>query len=287
MKNILPKTWDNKYLKTGTSSSINYNFNHGSEGGNIRILNAQRTAIKFIEKFFSAIKALSSKPVFIITADKVIINIFYYVPTKNTIKKYNVKNQWKGKIRNKMKNNVSLDRNTINFLGDLLSNFFNRPVELRLIKLHYPYLDRTILAKYIRLNTKKYKFKKIQGKVFAKTPVIKYLNPLKLKRASQLPSYIVGIKVKLSGRLKTERVRPRKTVQTANIGQFSTLHNTLLDFGSYTGKNNHGAYTIKVCIRQKPMCNPKKSLNLSPITWNPKLETSKSSFHDSIKPSNS
>nr|YP_010044448.1 ribosomal protein S3 [Trichosporon inkin]QPF23689.1 ribosomal protein S3 [Trichosporon inkin] len=224
-------------------SSNNYNFNLGSTKGNINTLNREMLRTKIIDHFFSPIKALSSKPNYTVTTDKVIINVFYYTTQK---KKY-------GKIKLNSKKHLKikvLNRNTVNNLGDLLSKLFDRQVELQFVKLNYPYLNRTILAKYIRHNTNKYKFRPIKGSLFRKRPIVKNVESNETY-SMNLPSHIVGMKIKISGRLKTERVLPRKTVSITKIGGFNGQKDLLIEYGSHTSKNKHRAFTVKVSISQK------------------------------------
>lgn len=226
-------------------SSNNYNFNLGSTKGNINTLNREMLRTKIIDHFFSPIKALSSKPNYIVTRDKVIVNVFYYIPREKNLnlKKIN-------KLNLKNSNIKGLNRNTVNNLGDLLSKLFDRQVELQFVKLNYPYLNSTILAKYIRHNTNKYKFRRIKGSLFRKRPIVKNVESNEAY-SMNLPSHIVGMKIKISGRLKTERVRPRKTVSITKIGGFNGQKDLLIEYGSHTSKNKHGAFTVKVWISQK------------------------------------
>lgn len=225
---IMTQNLQNNFLTEGNVRSTGISFTKGSKAGSLAMLNAQRVSNKMLDHFFSPIEALSSKPVYTYTTDKVIINVFYFIPKRNR----------------------ALNNNTINNLGELLSKVFGRPVELRLVKLHYPYLNSTILAKYIGMNADKYKFRQIKRKIIGKSPIIKDIDSPKVL-SSQLPSHIVGIKIRISGRLVTERVRPRQTVVTTQIGSFVNDNKSLIDCGSYTGKNIHGAYTIKVWISQR------------------------------------
>lgn len=227
MKNILTQSLAKYFLPGGNVSSTAYNFNNGSSTGSVAMLNAQRSAIKLIQHFFSPIKALASKPVFTVTASKVIINLFYFIP--------------KG---------AALNNNTINNLGNVLSKLFGRPVELRLTKLHYPYLDSYILAQYIALNTLNSTFVTIQDILFDKASIVKTTESAKVL-ASELPSQIVGIKIRVSGRLVTERSKPRQTVQTAQIGSFAKDNKALVDAASFSTKNKKGAFTVKVWISQR------------------------------------
>lgn len=226
MKGILTNSLAKYYLPGGNVLSTSYNFNNSTSANTI--LNSQRIAIKIIDNFFSPIQALASKPVFTITTGKVIVNVFYYISD----------------------NNLALNTNTINNLGDVLSKVFGRPVELRLVKLYYPYLNRYILAQYIALVTDQNKFSRIMLKLLGKVSIV---NDIKAPRtlASDLPSQIIGIKVQVSGRLVSERSRPRSTVQTAQIGSFVNDKLSLIDYASFNTKNAKGAFTVKVWISQR------------------------------------
>lgn len=227
MKNILTKSLAKYYLSSiGQASTISHSFDSGIRS--LSLLNATRTANKLMRHFFSPINALSSKPVFTVTSDTVIIHVFYYMPLAGQ----------------------TLNNNTVNNLGEVLSGLFGRVVELRLVKLHYPYLNSYILAQHIALNAQNHKLVKILRRLFGYVAPVK--NTLSLEvLASTLPSHIVGLKVRVSGRLITERSRPRQTVQTAQIGSFSKSNLSLVDSACYTSSNKKGAFTVKVWISQR------------------------------------
>ncbi len=207
--------------------------------------NATRVATRLIEHFFSPIRALASKPTFTMTSSdssmstkqdlplrgsKVIVNIFYYIASKEE----------------------ALSDSTVNNLGQVLSKLFKRPVELRLVRLHYPYLNSYILAQYIAINSNRYNFTRIQRAIFNALRAVKATSLEASAGSDQvLPSYITGMKIRVSGRLVTQRSVPRQTVQTAQIGSFSGQNN-VIDSASYTSKNKKGAFTIKVWISQLP-----------------------------------
>jgi ribosomal protein S3 len=226
MKNILTQSLAKYFLPGGNVLTTGHNFDNGV--GSVNMLNATRSGIKLIAHFFSPINALAGKPVFTVTADSVIVHVFYYIPDT-------------GK---------ALNNNTVNNLGDALSSLFGRPVELRLVKLHYPYLNSYILAQYIALNTQDYTLVQIVRRIFGSIVPVKNTQSVNVL-ASDLPSHIVGIKVRVSGRLMTERSRPRQTVQTAQIGSFAKGNLSLVDSASFTTKNKKGAFTIKVWISQR------------------------------------
>jgi ribosomal protein S3 len=202
--------------------------------------NNNRQASKLIENYFSQVQALAGKPLFSMQESKMVINVFYFIATKEQ----------------------ALDNSTVNSLGEVLSKLYKRPVELRLVRLHYPYLNSFILAQYIAMNTRKYNFKAIMNSLFSAVRE----SVMATGSSTSLPSQIVGLKVKISGRLATQRSVPRQTTQTAQIGSFSSsvVENKanmtsdsrgpvkgIVEHAAFTSKNKKGAFTVKVWISQK------------------------------------
>jgi hypothetical protein len=234
MKNILQNLWCD--ITSGDANVANgnrvpltaHNFNYQAD-------NVVRVATKVIEQFFSPIRALASKPTFTMTSSdteggKVIVNVFYYIANKEQ----------------------ALSDSTINSLGQVLSKLFKRPVELRFVRLHYPYLNSYILAQYIAINSNRYNFTRIQRAIFNALRPVKASSLADSTGSDQLvPAFITGMKIRVSGRLVTQRSVPRQTVQTAQIGSFSGQHN-VIDYASFTSKNKKGAFTVKVWISQVP-----------------------------------
>ena len=93
-----------------------------------------------IQSFFAQFKILAGVPQFIFTTNKVIVQVPYY-----------------GKL---------LTETKINALVTRLSLIC--PIELRLVRLQYPYLDSSILAKYLGLNAGKYNFLRMKKMLFKK-----------------------------------------------------------------------------------------------------------------------
>lgn len=232
MKNILTQNLAKYFLPGGNVQATGHNFDNGV--GNAKMLNGTRSAIKLIAHFFSPINALASKPVFTVTSNAVIVHVFYYIPTTS------------GREQ-------ALNSNTVNNLGEALSSLFERPVELRLVKMHNPYLNSYILAQYIALNTQDYTLVQIVRRIFGSMSPVKEsaISTLSNELSSAPLGAVVGIKVRVSGRLMTERSRPRQTVQTAQIGSFSKDNLSLVDSASFTTKNKKGAFTVKVWISQR------------------------------------
>jgi ribosomal protein S3 len=222
----LTKNYTDSYL---ASTSINgYSFDKSSSVGQVSTLNACRVRNKVIKYFFAPIKALSSKPVFTISREGVTVSLFYYTGNDT----------------------VKLNDNKINRLGRVLSAIFGRQVKLEFVKLYYPHMNRSILAQFLRINAANYNFRRLKGKLFKKVRITKNAESTK-RQSLNLPSHIIGIKVQISGRLETERVRPRKTVSTAQLGAItSDSKGFMLDYGTFTSKNTKGAFTVKVWIGQ-------------------------------------
>jgi hypothetical protein len=227
---------------------------------------------------------LISKPVFIITPDKITIQLFYYLFIPNLLKlkqinlykknkKYkNIKlimrrrelinkhiifKQQISKYRRFKKTKINLLNlssnaltkvfsNKFKILCNILSNLFKKPVELNLTRLHYPYFDSNILVNLLGIMINKIKLRIIIRKLFANT-VIKNLNSVNLNRNNNIiPAFLTGINIKVAGRLLTQKVVPRKTVKTIIRGASARSKVNFLDVATYNSKNKRGAFSITV-----------------------------------------
>jgi len=146
-----------KILQQNLSAGAQVKFNSLGPllGNGPQVITGMKTATKLIEHFFSPLRILVSKAVFTLSSSgsnqgKVVINLFYYIASRDQ----------------------TLSDSTINSLGEALSKLLQRPVELRLVRLHYPYLNSYILAQYVAINTKKYNFTRIQRAIFAAVQVV-------------------------------------------------------------------------------------------------------------------
>lgn len=129
----------------------------------------------------------------------------------------------------------------------ILGKLYQREVKIIATKLHYPYLNSTILAQYLAQNSRSNNFLQFQEAILSYPSL----------HLSSLPSSIAGMKIQLSGRITTEAVIPRITVKSSLLGAFTskTVGNSKnpfhIDYGKYTTKNELGAFTIKVWIAQQ------------------------------------
>nr|UIX25262.1 ribosomal protein S3 [Tricholoma matsutake]UIX25293.1 ribosomal protein S3 [Tricholoma matsutake]UIX25321.1 ribosomal protein S3 [Tricholoma matsutake]UIX25349.1 ribosomal protein S3 [Tricholoma matsutake]UIX25377.1 ribosomal protein S3 [Tricholoma matsutake] len=239
---------------------------------------------KLLARSFKAMYCLISKPVFVMTPDKIIIQLFYFLFIPNILKikkiqlnkngkrkkiskklwfkkKKNFRKQYrkfrkiKFNVRQKLRklSNVVITKvfkKNFKLLSEILSHFFNKPVHLDLIRLHYPYHDSNILVNLLGIMINKIKLRIIFRKLFEKA-VIKNLNKVTGKTNYEiLPAFLSGINIKVAGRLLTHRVIPRKTVKTIRRGAAAPGKINFSDVARFTNKNKRGAFSITVSSGQ-------------------------------------
>jgi hypothetical protein len=66
------------------------------------------------------------------------------------------------------------------------------------------------------------------------------------KRFSALPGYLTGISLKFAGRLPTQRIVPRKTVKTKDIGSVARKKAILVETARFSNKNRRGSFSITI-----------------------------------------
>jgi hypothetical protein len=154
-------------------------------------------------------------------------------------------------------------QNKFKIICAILSNKFNKPVELQLIRLHHPYHDSNILVNLLSLNIKN-KRKKARiavQKIYNRKPVKNFNDPI-LKnplittegglqgKGNILPAFLSGLNIKIAGRLMGEPIIPRITTKVFGTGASATGKVNYLDVARITKKNRKGAYTIKITSGQ-------------------------------------
>jgi len=172
--------------------------------------------------------SLISKPIIIITPNKVVIQLFYYL---NKYYSNNILNINKHKLQSLCLN---------------LSKIYKKPVELELDRLHYPYYDSNILSNMIGLISNIVKLRFIFKKLFT-IAKIKKTNKFSNKY-SIIPSYLSGFKIRVAGRLLTQRVIPRLTVKTIQRGTLARGKAKFVDSARFTNKNKRGSFSITITM---------------------------------------
>ena len=237
-----------------------------NKANRVNMMSRQKQTVSIIQSYFTCLGNLSSenkiivgKPVFTVTADKVIVEIFYYRPKLNLTDI-----------------NVATLGNALTRCWHLYLStpkFEKRPkmMELRLIRLNHSTLDSSIFVQYLTANTNKYSFNRILDMIKNNTSLSSF-NPKKLDNNQadsiissidekqmvngtelvasnnlELPiTHLTGVKIKLSGRLTTQRSGPRQTVQAGRIGSSAKGSYGTVDYSKHTSKNKLGAFTMKV-----------------------------------------
>jgi hypothetical protein len=132
----------------------------------------------------------------------------------------------------------------LKIISQLLARYFKKPVEFEIIKLNYPYYNSNIFVKFLGFIINKTKIRIIKTKFFSRAKII---NPTVLsKKNSTIPSYVAGIKIRVAGRLLTQRVIPRKTVKTFTKGSLARGKVIYLETARFTNKNKRGAFSITI-----------------------------------------
>jgi hypothetical protein len=170
---------------------------------------------------------LISKPLFIITPNKVVIQLFYYL------------NKFYSK-----KNLLNINNEKLQSLCLILSKIYKKPVELELDRLHYPYYDSNILSNMIGLISNIVKLRFIIKKLFT-IAKIKKTNKI-INKYSIIPSYLSGFKIRVAGRLLTQRVVPKLTVKTIQRGTLTRGKAQFVNSARFTNKNKRGSFSITV-----------------------------------------
>jgi hypothetical protein len=269
----------NKGISINYSNIIGFNFN--SENNKLF-----KDIYNLLVYSFKSMLCLISKPIFVVTPNKIIIQLFYYLFIPNILKskkiyKFGDKRRnnlriyltWK-KRRNKIKklyrkfrkininNRIKLRKlylynitqifpNKFKNLCEILSNLFKKPVELDLIRLHYPYNDSNILANFLAIMINRIKLRIIIKKLFGNAILKnKKFSGTKTNKLNIIPAFLSGINIKVGGRLLNNRIVPRKTVKTIRRGAVAKGKINYLDVARYTNKNKRGAYSITVSSGQ-------------------------------------
>lgn len=193
-------------------------------------MSMQRQALSIIKSFFAKYQSLVGKPVISVSPDKVIVQLFYYAPTE------------------------ILTNASIAALGDALTRCFfspgsaggTRTVELRLVRINHSALDSSIFAQYLTANGGKYSFNRILDMLKGSLPTVVSEGSVDENSDTPTSAHITGVKIKLSGRLTTQRSGPRQTVQAGRLGSSAKGQFGTVDYSQHTAKNKLGAFTMKV-----------------------------------------
>jgi len=209
--------------------NIVYQFNKNNKGIQNSSVGINKNVFTLLESTFLSMSSLISKPIIVITPNKVVIQLFYY------LNKYYSNNKL-----------LNINNDKLQSLCLNLSKIYKKPVELELDRLHYPYYDSNILSKMIGLISNIVKLRFIIKKLFT-IAKIKKTNK-NINKYSIIPSYLSGFKIRVAGRLLTQRVIPRLTVKTIQRGTLARGKAKFVDSARFSNKNKRGSFSITVTM---------------------------------------
>lgn len=150
---------------------------------------------------------------------------------------------------NKLQNNsmfLNIYNQKLKILSQLLSKIFNKPVQLELIRLHYPFYDPNIIVNLLSYLSENVKIRRLLGKIYKSALITKPTANIQRKRFSVIPGYLTGLTIKFAGRFPTQKIVPRKTVKTEKIGSLARKKAVLVETARFSNKNRRGSFSISV-----------------------------------------
>ena len=242
IKSLSPSLWIapmNRFnSEVANNSTITYNFNNNFKKFKL-------TSI--LENSLFSMDRLISKPVLNIKPNKVIINLFFYLsPSSKASFNLSPEVQLTNLLKSKSQQ--------LQALCAFLSKKFKKPIELELVRLHHPSLESNILANtigYIAKNTRK-TFRVIMLKLFKSTKIKKF-NEFKYiyNIRNFKPTALGGIRIKLGGRLLSQRIVPRFTSRTIQRGNLGKTKADFISTSRFTSKNKRGAFSFTITMGHK------------------------------------
>ena len=133
-------------------------------------------------------------------------------------------------------------------LCSILSKILNKPVVLDLIPLKLPFFDDNILVKAIGMMCNKIPVRTFFNFIFRRSVLYSKSQAHYNYRYSVTRSFLAGIKIKIGGRLMTQKVIPRISSRVLQRGPTSPSKVTYVDWSRVNLKNRRGAHSITVTM---------------------------------------
>lgn len=98
----------------------------------------------------------------------------------------------------------------------------------------------------------KIKLHRIFKKLFAGS-IIKTLTSIKRHRYNDItiiPAFLTGLNIRVAGRIMTQRIKPRKTINLIRRGATASGKVNYLNIARLTKKNKRGSYSITITAAQ-------------------------------------
>jgi hypothetical protein len=266
------------------TQNIVYNFNkYNNTNWSFRASNI----FTLLEYAFKSMSCLISKPQYVETPQKLVIQLFYFFiapnlplgPVKANKFKKNFNNlktslpiatEVNGiKIADSCSSNNNLTKmnkdkdkiwaehlltqkniNKLNKLCTILSKIFNKPVTLDLIPLSVPFFDENILVKSLGILSKTVSVVNIINLVFGNIILYSKNEASYVYNYSITKSFLSGAKIKIGGRLMTQKVVPRISSRIIQKGSIAPSKVTFSNWSRLTLKNKRGSHSLTVILSQ-------------------------------------
>ena len=261
------------------TQNIVYNFNkYNNTNWSFRDSNI----FTLLEYAFKSMSCLISKPQYVETPQKLVIQLFYFliVPrAPHSVKTNKVKKNFnnlktsvpiatevngikiadsKNNITNMNKNKDKITAylltpkniNKLNKLCTILSKIFNKPVTLDLIPLSVPFFDENILVKSLGILSKTVSVVNMINLIFGNIVLYSKNEASYVYNYSITKSFLSGAKIKIGGRLMTQKVIPRISSRIIQKGSIAPNKVTFSNWSRLTLKNKRGAHSLTVILSQ-------------------------------------
>lgn len=147
---------------------------------------------------------------------------------------------------NKIPTFLSLNDKITHMLVSILESVFGKVVEVDIKKLKYPYHDSNMLSQILKTSSYRTTFKNMMKRILYTATINNPTNLIRKQDFSVIPSFLSGIKVRLAGRIATQRVVPRFTVQAFQMGSLARGKINLAFTSRITQKNKRGVFSFTV-----------------------------------------
>jgi Mitochondrial ribosomal protein (VAR1) len=141
---------------------------------------------------------------------------------------------------------ISLNDKITHMLVSILESVFGKVVEVDIKKLKYPYHDSNMLSQILKTSSYRTTFRNMMKRILYTATINNPTNLIRKQDFSVIPSFLSGIKVRLAGRIATQRVVPRFTVQAFQMGSLARGKINLAFTSRITQKNKRGVFSFTV-----------------------------------------
>lgn len=146
-----------------------------------------------------------------------------------------------------------------NSLSKIAKSFnLGKPLEIKVLKLRYPYLNAEILAKYLANYCKKNSLRTLTSRFLNRKVSCSGIFLTSETDNDLCFKYLNGLDIELRGRMSKRRTANRTNKQSHSIGSLHSSRNSHklvrnhnkanVDYSKYSTKNKNGGFTMKVWL---------------------------------------